>query len=107
VNFATRKKCCFLPFQKVKRTFPLTNQLNRAMKKLLVTTSAFAVLALSSFVLLDGMLAVSITCKHCTRQYEIKIPEEGVGSKSYQHSISGCNKYTKVYWNHGKITKTE
>ncbi len=76
------------------------------MKNFLFATSAAAIVVLSSFALLDGMKEVTITCKHCTKMYEIEIPEEGVGSKSYQHS-PGCQKYTKVYWNHGKVTKTE
>jgi hypothetical protein len=76
------------------------------MKNFLVATSAASILILSGFALLDGMKEVTITCKHCTKTYEIEIPEQGVGSMSYQHS-PGCQKKTRVYWNNGKVTKTE
>jgi hypothetical protein len=52
------------------------------------------------------MIKVEITCAHCTKPFKIEIPETGVGSMGEQHS-PGCGKWTRVYWNHGKITKTE
>ena len=71
---------------------------------------AFAAAVLSTAGLVAftavGMIKVEIACAHCTKPFKIEIPETGVGSMGEQHS-PGCGKWTRVYWNHGKITKTE
>lgn len=68
-----------------------------------VAVVGFASLAAFTAV---GMIKVEIACAHCTKPFKIEIPETGVGSMGEQHS-PGCGKWTRVYWNHGKITKTE
>jgi hypothetical protein len=55
-------------------------------------------------------IAVTISCVHCSKMFQTKMPTSGSGSGSYsaQHTGSGgCSKSTRVYYKNGQVVRTD